>query len=136
MHRFQFWPQNSLQMANTIKNWIRLNLRESEKNYHQWFDMFSNKNGCVHIKKSSKRWLNFSRNLRFDRRNPKIFDVTCSVILGTVYAGEGAQSAPSGWDKVNWSAKTCNCLLCLPCQPTSLHLAIGLFVSSVLQPIN
>ena len=32
MHRSQFWPQNSLQMANTIKYWIRLNFRESEKN--------------------------------------------------------------------------------------------------------
>ena len=32
MHRSRFWSQNSLEIANTIKNWISFNLREREKN--------------------------------------------------------------------------------------------------------
>ena len=42
-HFDTFWPQNALKMANTIKEWISVNFRESgrnEKNYKQFFDNF------------------------------------------------------------------------------------------------
>ena len=95
MHRFRFWPQNSLQMANTIKNWISLNLRESEKNekitsndltsfFCIFLLMFSNKNGCACIKKLVKTLMEFFQKFSILTENLVDFDVTCSVILGTV----------------------------------------------------
>ena len=96
MHRFQFWPQNSLQMANTIKNWISLNLQESEKSekissndltsfFVRFLLMFSNKNSRACIKKLVKTLMDFFRKFSILTENTINFDVTCSVILGTVY---------------------------------------------------
>ena len=54
MHRSQFRPQNFLQMANTIKNWISLNFRESEKKMKKIPAMISKvflqKRLCAHLK--------------------------------------------------------------------------------------
>ena len=89
MHISQFWPQNSLQMANTIKNWISLNLRESEKNekntsndltsfFYIFLVMFSNKNGCAHIKKTRQNIDGiFSAIFDFDKKPSRY--VSCSV---------------------------------------------------------
>ena len=95
MHRSRFWPQNSLQMANTIKNWISLNLQESEKSekissndltsfFLRFLLMFSNKNSCACIKKLVKTLMEFFRKFAILTENLINFDVTCSVILGTV----------------------------------------------------
>ena len=95
MHRFRFWPQNSLQMANTIKNWISLNLQESEKRekissndltsfLRVFLLMFSDKNSRAWIKKLVKTLMEFFRKFAILTENPMNFDVTCSVILGTV----------------------------------------------------
>ena len=80
-------------MANTIKNWISLNLRESEKNekitsndltsfFCIFLLTFSNKNGCACIKKLVKTLIEFFRKFAILTENPINFDVTCSVILG------------------------------------------------------
>ena len=97
MHRFRFWPQNSLQMANTIKNWISLNLQESEKNekntsndltsfFLHFLVMFSNKNGCARIKKLVKTLMEFFQKFSILTENLVDFDATFSVILSTVHS--------------------------------------------------
>ena len=105
MHRFRFWPQNSLQMANTIKNWISLNLQESEKSEKissnnctsflwVFYSCLVTKTAMGTSKNSSKRWWNFFRNLWLTE-NPINFDVTYSVILGTV---KWTDSKDCHWD--------------------------------------
>ena len=81
MHRSQFGPQNSLQMANTIKNWISLNFRESEKSEKnpamicQFFFcifllMFSNKNSCEEHQKTRQNIDGiFSEIFNFERKH-------------------------------------------------------------------
>ena len=87
MHRSQFWPQNSLQMANTIKNWISLNLRECEKNekitsndltsfFAFFYSCLVTKTAVRASKNSSKRWWNFFRNFSILTENLVYFDVT------------------------------------------------------------
>ena len=46
--------------------------------------MFSNKNGCAHIKKLVKTLMDFFQKFSILTENLVDFDVTCSVILGTV----------------------------------------------------
>ena len=82
-------------MANTIKNWISLNLWESEKNekitsndltsfFCIFLLMFSNKNTHGHIKKLVKTLMEFFQKFVTLTENPINFDVTYIVILGTV----------------------------------------------------
>ena len=46
--------------------------------------MFSNKNGCARIKKLVKTLMDFFQKFSILTENLVDFDVTCSVILGTV----------------------------------------------------
>ena len=46
--------------------------------------MFSNRNGCAHIKKIVKTLMEFFPKFSILTENLVDFDVTCSVILGTV----------------------------------------------------
>ena len=82
-------------MANTIKNWISLNLRESEKNekitsndltsfFAFLYSCLVTKNGCARIKKLVKRLMEFFQKFSVSTENLVDFDVTCGVILGTV----------------------------------------------------
>ena len=48
-------------------------------------DMFSNKNGRAPIKKLVETLMEFFRKFAILTENPINFDVTCSVILGTVW---------------------------------------------------
>ena len=83
-------------MANTIKNWISSNLQESEKKWKNtsndltsffcnFLVMFSNKNGCARNKKLVKTLMEFYQKFSILTENLVDFDVTFSVILGTVY---------------------------------------------------
>ena len=88
MHRSQFLSQNSLQMANTIKNWISLNFRESEKNekvtrndLRTFFAFFYSSLVTKMTVGTSKNVDGiFSEIFNFDRKSSR----SCSVILGTV----------------------------------------------------
>ena len=95
MHRSRFWPQNSLQMANTIKNWISLNLQESEKSekissndltsfFCIFYSCLVTKTAVRKSKKLVKTLMEFFQRFSILTENLVDFDVTCSVILGTV----------------------------------------------------
>ena len=58
--------------------------------------MFSNKNSRAWIKKLVKMWMEFFRKFAVLTENPMNFDVTCSVILGTVgLVGIGLTETPN-----------------------------------------
>jgi hypothetical protein len=76
-----------LEMANTIKNGINLNLQEKKitsndlTSFFEFFVLiFSNKTGRARIKKLVKTFW----KIAILTENPINFDVTCSVILSTV----------------------------------------------------
>ena len=66
--------------------------QKREKNYHQWFDDFfvcvftliTTKNSHAHSKKIVKTLMEIFRQIKVLTENTIFYDVTFSVILGTV----------------------------------------------------
>ena len=63
------------------------------------FLLMSNKNSRAHIKKLVKTLMEFFRKFAILTENPISFDVTCSVILGTVRREGGGQIMPTTFPK-------------------------------------
>ena len=108
MHRSRFWPQNSLQIANTLKKCISISLQESEESKKTsncdltsflcvFVHLISNKNSHACIKKLVKTLMEYVWKFVILTENLINFDATCSVILGTVDGTvDGGKCQPKG----------------------------------------